>query len=106
MPPYPGIGSNSVPGTPRRIGRHRRQDELPLAWWRGCLYNGGAPGTRQSFLPPHLLGLAPLLGCVGPVAGDVKLQDDGMVHHPVDRRCGGHRVGKDAFRLRKDQVLT
>ena len=31
---------------------------------------------RQSVLPVRLLGLAPLLGCAGPVAGDVKLQDD------------------------------
>ena len=37
-------------------------------------------GWRQSVLPVHLLGLASLLGCVGPVAGDVKLEDDGVVH--------------------------
>ena len=30
-------------------------------------------GWRQSVLPIHLLGLPPLLGCVGAVAGDVKL---------------------------------
>ena len=62
------------------------------------------PIWRQSVLPVHLLGLAPLLGCIGPVAGDVKLQDDGVVHHPVNRRGGGHGVGKDAFPLREDQV--
>ena len=56
-------------------------------------------GWRQSVLPVHLLGLAPLLGSVGPVAGDVKLQDDGVVHDPVNRRGGGHGVGKDAFPL-------
>ena len=56
-------------------------------------------GWRQSVLPVHLLGLAPLLGSVGPVAGDVKLQDDGVVHHPVNRRGGGHWVGKDALPL-------
>ena len=56
-------------------------------------------GWRQSVLPVHLLGLAPLLGCVGPVAGDVKLQDDGVVHDPVNRRGGGHGVGKDALPL-------
>ena len=61
-------------------------------------------GWRQSVLPVHLLGLAPLLGSVGPVAGDVKLQDDGVVHDPVNRRGGGHGVGKDAFPLREDQV--
>ena len=59
---------------------------------------------RQSFLPVHLLSLTPLLGSVGSVAGDVKLQDDGVVHDPVNRRGGGHRVGKDAFPLREDQV--
>ena len=32
-------------------------------------------GWRQSVLPVHLLGLAPLLGSVGTVSGDVKLQD-------------------------------
>ena len=56
-------------------------------------------GWRQSVLPVHLLGLAPLLGSVGPVAGDVKLQDDGVVHDPVNRRGGGHGVGKDALPL-------
>ena len=61
-------------------------------------------GWRQSVLPVHLLGLAPLLGSVGPVAGNVKLQDDGVVHDPVNRRGGDHRVGKDAFPLREDQV--
>ena len=61
-------------------------------------------GWRQSVLPVHLLGLAPLLGSVGPVAGDVKLQDDGVVHDPVNRRGGGHRVGEDALPLREDQV--
>ena len=62
------------------------------------------PIWRQSVLPVHLLGLAPLLGCISPVAGDVKLQDDGVVHHPVNRRGGGHGVGKDAFPLGEDQV--
>ena len=61
-------------------------------------------GWRQSVLPVHLLGLAPLLGCVGAVAGDVKLQDDGVMDHPVDCRGGGHGVGEDAFPLREDQV--
>ena len=61
-------------------------------------------GWRQSVLPVHLLGLDALLGCVGAVAGDVKLQDDGVVHDPVNRRRGGHGVGEDAFPLREDQV--
>ena len=61
-------------------------------------------GWRQSVLPVHLLGLAPLLGCVGAVAGDVKLQNDGVVHDPVNRRGGGHGVGEDALPLREDQV--
>ena len=62
------------------------------------------PVWRQLFLPVHLLGLAPLLGRVGPVAGDVKLQDDGMMDHPVDGRGGGHGVGEDALPLGEDQV--
>ena len=61
------------------------------------------PGC-QSVLPVHLLGLDALLGSVGPVAGDIKLQDDGVVHDPVNRRGGGHGVGKDALPLREDQV--
>ena len=59
---------------------------------------------RQSVLPVHLLGLGALLGSVGAVAGDVKLQDDGVVHDPVNRRGGGHGVGEDALPLREDQV--
>ena len=61
-------------------------------------------GWRQSVLPVHLLGLDALLGSVGAVAGDVKLQDDGVVHDPVNRRGGGHGVGKDALPLGEDQV--
>ena len=33
------------------------------------------------FLPP--------LGCIGLVAGEVKLADDGAVHHPGDGLCSG-----------------
>ena len=36
-----------------------------------------------SFAGSSPFGLAPLLGSVGAVAGDVKLQDDGVVHHRV-----------------------
>ena len=61
-------------------------------------------GWRQSVLPVHLLGLDALLGSVGAVAGDVKLQDDGVVHDPVNRRGGGHGVGEDALPLGEDQV--
>ena len=70
----------------------------------GCPASTIFAGWRQSVLPVHLLSLAPLLGSVGPVAGDVKLQDDGVVHDPVNRRGGGHGVGKDALPLREDQV--
>ena len=82
--------------------------DVPLAgWWvsgRRCPASTIFAGWRRSVLPVHLLGLAPLLGSVGPVAGDVKLQDDGVVHDPVDCRSGGHGVGKDALPLREDQV--
>ena len=79
--------------------------ERTLAWLSRCRWLSKCPastifaGWRQSVLPVHLLGLAPLLGSVGPVAGDVKLQDDGVVHDPVNRRGGGHGVGKDALPL-------
>ena len=49
---------------------------------------------RQLYLPVHLLGLDALLGCVGAVAGDVKLQDDGVMDHPINRRRGGHGLAK------------
>ena len=57
------------------------------------------PNCRQLVLPVHLLCLAPLLSGVSPVAGHVKLQDDGVVHHPVDGGGGGHGVVEDAFPL-------
>ena len=55
----------------------------------------------------HLLGrsiLAALLGGIGEVAGDVKLQDDGVVNDPADGRGGGHGIGEDAFPLGEDRV--
>ena len=82
---------------PAAPSTHRR-------WFTNCPASTIFAGWRQSVLPVHLLGLAPLLGSVGPVAGDVKLQDDGVVHDPVNRRGGGHGVGEDAFPLREDQV--
>ncbi len=65
------------------------------------------PNCRQLVLPVHLLSrssLTALLCCISPVAGDVKLQDDGVVHDPVDGRGGGHGVGEDAFPPGEDQV--
>ena len=75
-----------------------------LRSFRWCPASTIFAGWRQSVLPVHLLGLDALLGSVGPVAGDVKLQDDGVVHDPVNRRGGGHGVGKDALPLGEDQV--
>ena len=96
------------------LGRPLDGGPYPYVWLDGLTQKvregGRCPastifaGWRQSVLPVHLLGLAPLLGSVGPVAGDVKLQDDGVVHDPVNRRGGGHGVGKDALPLREDQV--
>ena len=48
--------------------------------------------------------LTTLLGCIGAVAGDVKLEDHGVMHHPVDGCGDGHRVGEDPFRFSEDQV--
>ena len=39
------------------------------------------PNSDQLVLPVHLLRLALLLGCISPEAGDVKLGDDGVMHH-------------------------
>ena len=80
----------------RRPAQQHTFQVLPRRW---CPASTIFAGWRQSVLPVHLLGLAPLLGCVGAVAGDVKLQDDGVVHDPVNRRGGGHGVGKDALPL-------
>ena len=59
------------------------------------LYRDGVP--CQLYLPVDLLLLAALLGCISPVAGDVKLQYDGVVHHPVNRRGSGHRERLGSF---------
>ena len=67
--------------------------------WLGpaVLHQPYLPNYRQSVLPVHFLGLAPLLDGIGPVAGDVKLEDDGVVHNPADCRGGGHGVGEDTL---------
>ena len=93
---------------------------LRVAQWFGAEWCGGSgdgltieefvprqallPIWRQLSLPVHLLCLATLLGCVSPVAGDVELEDDGVVHHPVDGCGGGHEVGKDALSLGENRV--
>ena len=123
--PTPGSGKGGTRyGYWRKVGRLRRWpmcwNEMPIPLANGqrrsrsadrrrwfltrCPASTIFAGWRQSVLPVHLLGLAPLLGSVGAVAGDVKLQDDGVVHDPVNRRGGGHGVGKDALPLREDQV--
>ena len=89
---------------PVRAGIYHVDNSAPRQRLPCCPASTIFAGWRQSVLPVHLLGLAPLLGSVGPVAGDVKLQDDGVVHDPVNRRGGGHGVGEDALPLREDQV--
>ena len=84
----------SAPAFPRRLA--------PGLNHRPCYPARFLPVTRVNYicrfvLPVYPLCLTPLLGRIGPVAGDVKLQDDGVVHHPVNRRGGDHGVGKDAF---------
>ena len=44
------------------------------------------PDSRRLVLPVHLLCLASLLGCIGAVAWEVKLQDGGVMDHPVAGR--------------------
>ena len=97
--PYVGHGDS---------GKHVARD---AAVYAAPLFS---PIRRPLNLPVHLLcrdsvgfgrsSLAALLCGVSPVAGDVEFQDDGVVHHPVDGRGGGHGVGEDAFPLREDQV--
>ena len=49
---------------------------------------------RRLFLPVHLLFPTPLLSHSGAVAGDVNLQDDGVVDHPAVNGGGkSDRVG-------------
>ena len=53
------------------------------------------PNCLRLVLPVHLLGrssLAALLGDVAPVAGGVKLEDDTVVLHTVNRRGSGHSM--------------
>ena len=102
MPPPLGEQEQVLPHTVPRVGNGNetfadprqpipREVVTPANW-------------RRLVLPVHLLCLAPLLGGIGAVAGDVKLEDDGVVHDPVNRRGGGHGVGEDAFSLGEDQV--
>ena len=67
---------------------------------RGVPRQRNLPNCRRLVLPVHPLGrssLAALLCCVSPIAGDVKLHDDGVVDDPVNRRGGGHGVGGDVL---------
>ena len=82
--------------------QHRLGSAASSSWPTIRLSRCSVP--RQLYLPVRLLGLDALLGCVGAIAGAVKLQDDGVMDHPINRRRGGHGVGEDAFPLREDQV--
>ena len=46
----------------------------------------GTAGPRQLPLPVHLLCQPPLLGCMSPVAEDVRLEYDGVVHVIIQER--------------------
>ena len=48
--------------------------------------------------------LTRLLGLLGTITGDVQLQDHAVVHQPIDRRRGRHRVLEDRLPTRKRQV--
>ena len=90
-----------------RVSVQRKCHSVTLPWYPMSTVfrvNYSCRKKRPLVLPVHLLCLAPLLGGISLVAGYVKLQDDGMVHHPVNRRGGGHGVGEDALPLREDQV--
>ena len=97
------------PGAPLGRPRVPRQQLRPAA---RAEVKDGPRVPRQAFLPiwrllfwlVYLLFLTPLLGGVSPVAGYVKLQDDGVIHHPVAGCGGGHGVGEDALPLGEDQV--
>ena len=66
---------------------------------RRILVNAGLSSPRMfsvnyycrfaRLVPVHLLFLTSLLSRASAVAGHVKLQDDGVVDHPVNRRGGG-----------------
>ena len=51
---------------------------------------GGCPASTILAGSPPRLG--PVASSVGAVAGDVKLQDDGVMDHPADCRGGGRPV--------------
>ena len=56
---------------PVRAGIYHVDNSAPRQRLPCCPASTIFAGWRQSVLPVHLLGLAPLLGSVGPVAGDV-----------------------------------
>ena len=75
--------------------------------------------SRRLVLPVHFLCLAPLLGCISPVAGDVKLEYDGVcsARYGKGAEIMGHRGGgigsfwrrtitepEDAERLQRQRV--
>ena len=62
------------------------------------------PIWRQLFLLVYLLCLASLLGGGRTVAGQVKLQNDGVMHYPVDGRGGSHGVSENALPFREYQA--
>ena len=78
----------SVINCPQRARLYRRPGRV----W-GVPRQAFLPVRRQSVLPVHLPFLTPLLGCVGAVAGDIELQDHGVVDHPVDGGGCGHSRG-------------
>ena len=98
------IGLGAGPGAGGHLISRRHWGLFPVSGCGAVPRQLFLPVWRQLFLPVHLLGLAPLLGCIGAVAGDVKLQDDGVMDHSIDGRGGGHGVGEDVFPLREDQV--
>ena len=81
----PRVLGRGVPGCPS--APWKAPSGMPGQW---CPASTIFAGWRQLVLPVHLLGLDALLGSVGPVAGDVKLQDDGVASGWMSRaarRC-------------------
>ena len=62
---------------------------------------------RQPYLPSISFAGSPpwpgsLLGCISPLAGDVKFEDDGLVGCLVNGRSSGHGVGECSLRQAVD----